>query len=191
MFQFGEDLFDGVEVGGIVWDNAAGGIQTAEPSGIEGAPPPGATVTNAVGKELRLEANEWRPVRPGLHEAASVKRRAEFPEILNDHASEAARKSSKPGLSIDAAAVQACLTGEAAPMASSACHPGRCKIASGLFFWATFSARQIVARNPTLQAARRFDMHRPPRREIYPVTREGDHLQRLVWRGNKLPARAC
>jgi hypothetical protein len=71
----------------------------------------GATVPNAVGKELRLEANEWRPARPGLHEAASVKRRAEFQKILiNDHASEAARKSSKPGLSIDAAAVQACLT---------------------------------------------------------------------------------
>jgi len=68
-------------VDNLVWDDAAGGIQTAEPSGIEGAPPPGATVTNAVGKELRLEANEWRPVRPGLHEAASVKRRAEFQEI--------------------------------------------------------------------------------------------------------------
>jgi hypothetical protein len=66
---------------------------------------------------------------------------------------------------------QIALTGDAAPMAPSACHPGRCKIASGLFFRAIFPDRRRAGR-PDLHAASGRDMPRRPGREVYQMTTE-------------------
>jgi len=56
-------------------------------------------------------------------------------------------------------------------MAAPAGHSGRCKIAPGLFFRATFSTRRVTG-TPTLHAASGRNMPRGPGRKIYQMTTE-------------------